>query len=312
MIERIRPKGIFKRYGGILKKENLVGLLYTSIPVIGVLLFMLVPVILSIFLCFTSWSGYNTIFSADIVGFRNFKDLFVGVYSKEFLGSMLNTLILMLSVPIGMVLSLLLALALNRKMMGSNVFRIIYYIPCITNVVAVTIIFNQLFYSDGAMNQLLGFLGIPAVSWLFEPMASRAVIILLLVWKGLGYTTLLYLAGLQGVSREYYEAAKLDGANGFQMFIKITVPLIQPMTFFLLVTGIMSGLQIYTEPSIMFPFNFGKGPELSTQTIMVFLYYNFSKIDQLGVASAVAWVLTIIIFIVTAIQFYINGRRDKV
>jgi multiple sugar transport system permease protein len=294
------------------RKENVVGLLFIAPPVLWLFAFTLIPVLLSAYIGLTEWTGFTTIDKARWVGLANYRDIFTGLYAEEFRLTLLNTAVLLLSVPIGLVLALLLAVALNKKIPGAQAFRVVYYIPAVASVVAVTILFTQLFNNRGAVNDLLGFFGIPPREWLHKPGLSKAVVIALLVWRGLGYNTLLYLAGLQGIGAEYYEAARLDGASSLKMFLKITVPLIAPVTFFLVVTGVMGGLQIFTEPSILFPYNYGKGPEKGAETVMVFLYYTYSKVDKLGVASAVAWVLAALIFAVTAVQFYFNKRRGGV
>lgn len=300
-----------KRLSRLNRSDCIWGWVFISVPILGILLFTIVPVFMSVYVSMVDWSGLTSIGKAEFVGLRNYADIFGGIYTKDFFRALGNTFIMMLSVPIGMVLSLLLALALNKGIPGQQTFRVIYYIPCIASVVAVTILFNKLFSVNGIINQTLGGLGIPAVEWLYKPGPAKAMLIILLVWKGLGYTTLLYLSGLQGVNTEYYEAARLDGANSFQIFWKITLPLIAPMTFYIVVTGVMNALQLYTEPTIMFPYSQGKGPQDGTSTIMVLLYYQYTSNKSIGSASAIAWILALLIMIVTALQFYINSRRQK-
>lgn len=300
-----------KHFSRLNRSDAVWGWVFVAVPVLGILLFTVVPVFMSVYVSMVDWSGLTSISRAEFVGFQNYADIFGGIYTKDFFRALGNTVVMMLSVPIGMVLSLLLALALNKAIPGRQVFRVIYYIPCIASVVAVTILFNKLFSVNGVINRLLGHVGFPAVEWLYKPGPAKAMLIILLVWKGLGYTTLLYLSGLQGVNTEYYEAATLDGANAWQIFIKITLPLLAPMTFYIVVTGVMNALQLYTEPTIMFPWSSGKGPEDGTSTIMVLLYYQYTSNQSVGGASAIAWILAILIILVTALQFYINSRRQK-
>ncbi len=303
---------ILKRNRSTLNRsDHIWGWIFVSVPLLGVVAFTLIPVFLSFYISLMDWTGFTTMASAKFIGFTNYEKIFSGVYAQEFLNSIGNTFFMMLSVPIGMLISFFLALGLNRKVPGTGVFRVIYYIPCIANVVAVTILFNRLFSEYGIINQILGWVKIPAAEWLYNPTLAKFVIIILNVWKGVGYTTLLYLAGLQGVNTEYYEAAYLDGAKAIHVLFKITLPLIAPTTFYVLVTGVMSALQLYTEPTIMFPYSYGKGPQDGTSTLMVLLYYQYSNQNNLGVASAIAWALTAIIMVVTAIQFYVNSRREK-
>lgn len=302
---------IKRRRSRLNRSDCIWGWIFIAVPLIGILLFTVVPVFVSVYISMVDWSGLTSIDRAKFVGFQNYADIFGGIYTKDFFRALGNTVIMMLSVPIGMILSLLLAQALNKGIPGQQAFRVIYYIPCIASVVAVTILFNKLFSVNGTINRLLGSFGIPAVEWLYKPGPAKAMLIILNVWKGLGYTTLLYLSGLQGVSSEYYEAAKLDGANSFQVFMKITLPLLAPMTFYIIVTGIMGALQLYTEPTIMFPYSQGKGPEDGTSTVMVLLYYQYTSNKSMGSASAIAWILAVFIMLVTALQFYINSRRQK-
>lgn len=293
-------------------KENAVGWLFVALPLVGCVLFTLVPAVMSIYLSMTDWNGYTQMGNANFIGGKNYADIFNGVYTPDLTRSLVNTAFLLLAVPIIMLFSLMLALALNRKVFGRGFFRVIYYTPAIANLVVVTILFNKMFSEYGVVNQLLVNIGLSPVKWLDDPTLAKVVIILLLVWRGVGYNTLLYLAGLQNINESVLEAAKLDGVNKFTMFTKIIVPLIAPTTFFILVTNVMGGLQIYTEAAILFPYNSGLGPNgYGTETLMVWIYYQFSGQNQIGSACAMSWVLTSIIFVVTMIQFYVNYRRNK-
>ncbi len=294
------------------RDENIAGWSFIILPLIGCLLFTVIPAVMSIYVSMTDWNGYTQMGDAGFVGLDNYKDIFNGVYTPDLTRSLINTGFLLLAVPIIMILSLLLALALNRKVPGRGAFRVIYYIPAIASLVVVTILFNKMFSQYGVINQLLVSLGLPAAQWLEDPLLAKVVIIVLLVWRGLGYNTLLYLAGLQNINASVLEAAKLDGVSRGQMLRKIIMPLIGPTTFFVLVTNIMGGLQIYTEAAILFPYNGGLGPNgYGTETLMVWIYYQFSGQNQIGSACAMSWVLTTIIFIVTMFQFYVNNRREK-
>jgi len=292
------------------RRENIAGLLFVALPLLYLVLFTLVPVVFSLYISFTAWTGFTTIGNAPWVGINNYRDILGGVYWEEFRMAVFNTVFMMLGIPICLILALLLALALNKKLPGRGVFRVIYYVPAITSIVAVSIIFTQLFRIDGAVNDFLSLFGISGIRWLDRAYPARWLIIIISVWGGLGFMTLLYLAGLQGISQEYYEAARLDGANAFQMLWKLTVPLIRPVTFFLVITNVIGGFQKFSEPFILFPFSFGYGPEMGGLTIMVFLFFHFSgQSSQYGVASATAWILAFIILLVTLLQFWINKRR---
>ena len=303
--------GMKKLNSRLNRSDHIWGWVFIAVPILGILLFTIVPVGMSVYISMVEWSGLTKIKRAEFVGMQNFAEIFGGIYTKDFLIALKNTFFMMLSVPIGMIIALLLAVVLNQNVPGKSAFRVIYYIPCIASVVAVTMLFNKLFAEDGVINHMIEGVGLSAVQWLYKPMPAKIMLIILLVWKGLGYNILLFLSGLQGVSTEYYEAAQLDGANGRQVFLRITLPLIAPMTFYILVTGVMSALQLYTEPTIMFPYTQGKRPEDGASTIMVLLYYQYSGNRSLGSASAIAWVLAALIMVVTALQFYINSRRQR-
>ncbi len=292
------------------RKEDAAALVFLLPTIVSILAFFVVPAVLSLYICFTDWNGYVSIGDASFTGLKNFSDMLGGLYRDEFWRAVGSTLIMMLYVPISVVLSLLLAVGLNKKVPGSKVFRVLFYVPALANVVAVTILFQKLFQNDGIINSLLSVFHLGPVEWLYKPAGARAVVVILLVWKTVGYLTLLYIAGLQSVDTEVYEAAKIDGAGKFVTLIKITLPLLRSITFFVVVTTLIGGFQIYTEPSILFPFLSGKGPEKSTQTIMVFFYYHFSETDQLGLASCASWFLTLLMLAVTAVQFVVNKRRQ--
>lgn len=293
------------------RQENLVGWLFVAVPLIGTAVFTVLPVLMSLYLSFTQWRGFTPIWQAEWVGLSNFREILFGSYQSEFFGSILNTLFMVLSLPITLFFSLLVAILLNRTLPGAGVFRVVYYIPALSTAVVVVLIFQNLFAEQGLINQFLALLHIQGPMWLNQKGYATVVIIVLSLWKNLGGNMLMFLAGLQSISKDYNEAAMLDGANSCQIFLKITLPLLKPMTFFMLVTGLMGGLQAFNEPFLMFPYNFGYGPESSTETVMVFMYYQFSNNNALGMASAISWLLAIIIFIVTMVQFWYNKRSEK-
>jgi len=238
---------------------------------------------------------------------------------------MRHTAFYMIGIPIGLVLSTLAALGMNRAIFGTKgisvAFRVIYYLPVISSVVAISLLFSSLFNLNGMMNKVLGlftvkgkFLGLfgsVPVAWNQAPY-NRISLIILMVWRGLGGSTLLLIAGLQGVSPTYYEAARLDGAGAGAAFFRITLPLLMPVYFFLIVTSIIGGAQLYVEPSLIYG-----DTNIQTKTVVQYIYYTRFGGDgskQAGLASAAAMVLAVFVFIVTAIEFWINNLlgRDRV
>ena len=302
LVDVSKPKG--RRLGWM---ENYVGWLYCLPIIIGILAFSLYPIILSLYSMFVEWSGIADISTARVVGMENFKTMFTGVYKGYFFKALGNTFFMMLNLPISMALGVLLALAMNRKMPGAKVFRVIYYVPCITSVVAVTLLFTKLFAVDGVINSLVGRTGTKAIQWLSDDVLVKVTVIIFSVWKGVGYSTLMYLAGLQSVSTDQIEAAKMDGADSKTIFFKITIPALYPITFYLLVTGIMGGLQIFNEPYILA--GYGRGNNAMTNASLIYFFYN--EHHQAGLAAVAAWMLALLVFIVTAIQMYVDNKKEK-
>jgi len=225
---------------------------------------------------------------------------------RYFWQAMGNTVFYMIGIPIGLVLSLLLALALNRKMRGTTFFRTVYYVPVISSLAAVAILWQWAYNGDfGLVNQVLALFGIDGPNWLQNADTVKPAIIIMAVWKGLGYSMLLYLAALQSVPRHLYEAAALDGAGAFQQFRHITVPMLNPVTFFLVVTSIIGGAQIFIEINIMTPTG---GPEFSSASIVWYIWQKAFNYLQMGYATAMSVVLGLLVFVVTAIQFRLNRR----
>ena len=296
-----------KNKKSIQRTDNLWGYAFVAIPLIGLVVFVLIPLCMSIYASFTAWPLGQPLMSAKWVGLKNYIDMFKQPLFWKSLG---NTFFYMIGIPIGLLLSLIFAAAMNRGSRYENIFRVIYYIPVVSSVVAISFLFQRLFMTDGgAINAFLMSLGIEnPPNWLNSPVYSKWVIIIMSVWKGLGSSIILYIAGMQGISTSYYEAAKIDGANWLYIFRKITLPLLMPVTFYLVVTGIIGGAQMYVEPRLVFTAN---GPANSTFTTVMHLYdYTFTN-SKAGYGSAVSLVLGFIVFIVTALQFYINKKGEQ-
>jgi multiple sugar transport system permease protein len=287
--------------------DNIWGYAFVLIPIIGLIVFVVIPLCMSVYASFTSWPLGQKITDAKVVGFKNYITMF---NTPLFWKSLGNTFYYMIGLPIGLVLSIIYAALMNRGTRYENVFRVIYYTPVITSVVAVSFIFQRMFMTDGGtINTYLMSIGIKnPPNWLSHPGYTKWVIIIMAVWKGLGSSILMYIAGMQGISKTYYEAAKIDGAGWFFTFRKITFPLLMPVTFYLLVTGVIGGAQMYVEPRLIFT---GNGPANSTFTTVMHLYDNTFRNSKAGYGSAVAVVLGIIVFFVTALQFYIHERGNR-
>ncbi|MFB7894464.1 carbohydrate ABC transporter permease [Microbacterium sp. NPDC056044] len=282
------------------RREHRAALAFVAIPVIGFLAFTGYPLVFSVYASFTKWNGLSEpVFN----GLDNFVEMVADPYFWQAMG---NTIFYMIGIPIGLILSLLLALALNRKMRGTTFFRTVYYVPVISSLAAVAILWQWAYNGDfGLVNQVLALFGIDGPNWLQNAATVKPAIIIMAVWKGLGYSMLLYLAALQSVPRHLYEAAALDGAGAWGQFRHITVPLLNPVTFFLVVTSIIGGAQIFIEINIMTPTG---GPEFSSASIVWYIWQKAFNYLQMGYATAMSVVLGLLVFVVTAIQFRLNRR----
>ncbi len=296
-----------KRTSTIQRNENIWGYAFIVLPFIGLILFTLLPLIISIYSSFTAWPLGQSLFDAKFIGWDNYKEV---LNSDMFWKSLGNTFYYMIGIPIGLVISLILAMMMNRGTRYENTFRVIYYIPVITSTVAISFVFRQLFSSDsGIVNNILSNFGIEDTPfWLSDPRYTKWVIIIMTVWKGIGNSIIMYIAGMQGIDAGLYEAATIDGANSWKRFRYITIPLLRPVTFYLIVTSVIGGTQMYTEPRLVYTAN---GPANSTFTTVIHLYdYTFVH-SRAGYGSAVAVILAIIVFILTAMMLYSNRRSRK-
>jgi multiple sugar transport system permease protein len=239
-----------KRMGAADRKQAMWAYLFILPAILGLMIFNFVPLVMSFVAGFTNWTGLEALHETTFVGFEQYARM---MSDRYFWMSVGNTLFTMIGIPIGIFLSLLLALLLNRGLKGTQIFRIIFYIPVVCSLVAVTLLWQNLLAPTGPFNKFLEAVNIKGIDWFGHRIWAKAAIVVMCVWKGLGYSTLLYIAGLQGVPKSYYEAAKLDGTNGWQLFWQITFPLIQPTSFFLFVTGIISGAQLFTEAQLILP-----------------------------------------------------------
>lgn len=284
------------------RSEHRWALAFVAAPVIGYLMFTLYPVGFAVYASLTNWNGLGVM---RFVGLDNYVRLFS---DANFLESLYNTFFYMLGIPIGLALSLALAVAMNRKIVGLTAFRTIYYVPVISSLAAIAILWQWAYNGDfGLVNQALALVGIDGPNWLASTFWAKPAIILMAIWKGLGFSMILYLAAIQSVPRSLYEAAQLDGADGWQRFRSITLPMVRPVTFFLVVTNVIAGAQLFTEINIMTP---SGGPEYSTASAVWHIWRQAFRYQQMGYATAMAIVLGLLILVITLIQFRLNRRNS--
>lgn len=261
--------------------------------VIGFLAFTLIPMVYSFVISFTNWNGHSAI---EFKGLTNYINIFTK--DKTFWLALKNTFVyILISVPLNTIFAILLAMLLNRRLPGSNIFRGIFYLPTICTGVAMYITWTYLFNgTNGYINVILEALGIEGRNWLGEISTAMPSIIFMEMFN-IGTAMTIVLAGLQDVPRDFYEAADLDGASSIQKFFKITFPMISPVVFFNVLMAIIKGLQIFTQPYVMT----GGGPANSTFVYGLYLYNTAFSYGKFGYASSLAWVLFVIIITITMI-----------
>ena len=274
--------------GPVAKEQSRTGALFLVVPMLLFLIFSVYPMLYAGYLSLTSFSFTQ---APEFIGLANFQRLF---QDSVFHTAFINTLIYALGVvPTGMALSLFLAVLLNQKIRGITIFRVAFYLPVVTSTVASGMIWLWMYAPDtGLINRLLDAVGIPTQRWLINPQLALISVMVVAIWKNLGYTMTIFLAALQGVPAHLYEAAEIDGANSWNKFWSITVPLLKPATFFIFVTSIISSFQVFGSVYVM---THG-GPGYATTTIVHQIYLNAFRYLRMGYASAEALVLFIVIF----------------
>jgi multiple sugar transport system permease protein len=264
--------------------------------IIGFLAFTLIPVIASFVLSFTTWDMLSPI---KWIGISNYTDL---LRDPTFIKVFWNTIYFAgISVPLGIVCSLLLAVALDQGANFKKFYRAAYFLPVVSSMVAVAVVWQFIYNPEyGLFNYFLSLLGIKGPNWLTSTVWAMPAVIITSVWKNVGFNMLIFLAGLQGISNDYYEAAELDGANLRQKFFYITIPLLSPTTFFVTVMSFIGSFQVFDTVFLMTQ----GGPARSTSVIVHYLYENAFKYFNMGYASAMAYVLFFMVFLITMIQLW--------
>ncbi|MFL2100470.1 carbohydrate ABC transporter permease [Desemzia sp. FAM 23989] len=285
-------------------KSSLKAYMYLAPMLIVMLTFNIYPIFKSLAMSF--YTDYN--FFQDIVneyGIGNFVEIF---QDPNFHIALKNTFIFVLGVvPLSIALSLLIALMLNKIKLLSSFFRTIYFLPFVTSTVAISLVWNWIYHTRfGLMNYFLGWFGINPINWLTDPDYALLGLIIMSVWKGLGFNIILFLVGLNNIDESYYSAAKIDGASPWQRFLNITIPLLSPTTFLVTVTGFINNFKVFDEVYAMFQ---GRpGPGNSALTVVYYLYEKFYTEYNYGEAAAAGVVLFIIILLVTILQLAYNRK----
>ena len=286
-------------------RSNLVGYSFILPNLIGYAIFVFIPVIFSFILSVMKWDGSKA--PMEFVGLKNFAQVFG---DRIFVQSFLHTIqYALLTVFPTLVLSLLLAVLLNHKLKGIAIFRTALYFPYIASIVAVGAVWNMLFQPDfGPINEFLKFIGISEPPrWVVDVKWAMVAISVVSVWKYMGYYMIVYLAALQGISGSLYEAAGIDGANGFQKLRYITIPMLTPTTFFVLIMLTIQCFKVFDLVYVMT----GGGPGNATKTLVNYIYEKAFTSWEFGPASAGAIVLFAVVLVITLIQFAGEKKWSK-
>lgn len=286
------------------RKNTLIAWSFIAPNFIGFLIFTLVPVVFSLILAFMKWDSFST---PEFVGLQNFTRM---LSDDTFWISLKNTFLYTIGVvPLTLICSLGLAILLNQKIKGVKFFRTAFFFPYVTSLVAIAVVWSMLFHQTmGPINQFLRVVIENPPGWLSSSDWALTAIIIVSVWRGMGYYMILYLAGLQGISKELYEAAAMDGANKWKQFSHITVPALRPTTFFVTIMLVINCFKIFDLVQVMTD----GGPGRATNVLVYQVYSEAFVKFNFGYASAIAMVLFVIVLVITVIQFKWNQIREKV
>jgi multiple sugar transport system permease protein len=275
------------------RKEELLFYVFAAPWIIGILVFFVYPAVMSFFYSLTE---YDIVSPPKYIGMENYISLFTK--DELFIKCITNTLFMVIiALPLGLMVQLILALMMNWDVKGIGIFRAIYYLPVLVPPVSISIIFTMVYDEDyGLLNSILNFLHIPPQQWLTTVQLSKPSIIIMTLWVA-GSGMLIYLAALKDVPKALYESAYIDGANGWWRFWKITLPMITPALFFQVIMGVISTFQLFTESFVLTQ----GGPDYSTYFMMYYIYLSAFRYGRMGMASAMAWILFILILIITVI-----------
>jgi multiple sugar transport system permease protein len=290
-----RLKKIFNK-----KEESIIAYSFIFPGFLGMLLFIFLPMLFTIFLSFSKWNLSET----RIVGLQNYFDMFLDERIRR---AIVNNLIYLLNVPLSISISLLLAAAMDKFVFFRKTLRVLYFIPFISSMVAVSIVWKTLFSPDfGPVNEVLRqlFQIKNPPHWFMGTKSVMPSLVILAVWHDIGNSTIILIAGMQRIPTELYEAASVDGASGWQKFRMITIPLLTPFIFFLVIIGIINSFKVFDSVKIVT----GGGPGQSSNVLVYVIYYYGFKLYEMGYASAISIFVFVLILFVTLIQFKMQSK----
>lgn len=277
------------------------------------LAFGVIPTIFSFYLALQRWDGIGRM---QFVGLSNFVTL---LSDSQFGIAIFNTFVIwfMSNVPM-LFIALVLAFLINRRSRSKFLYQVTYYIPSVTSIVAITLVFGSFFGEQyGLINQSLALLHLPTIHWLTDAWSMRWAIALIYIWRWTGYNALIYMAGLQGIPAEYYEAARIDGASTFSTFFRITIPLLRPVILYTVITSTIGGLTLFAEPMILFGQNGGfssvgvGGVGNAGLTILLYQYAQTFNSYHYGYGAAIGWVAFLITVAFTVVNWRVIQRGNR-
>ncbi|QOV19899.1 sugar ABC transporter permease [Blautia liquoris] len=286
-------------------KQNLTGYAFILPNVIGVFLFTLFPMVFSLITSFTDWDYTKGIGNWNYIGMQNYVEMWKDDW---FTSSLLNTIVFaLIVVPCTIVISLVLAVIIDQYCFGKVPLRMAMFMPYISNIVAVSIVWVMMYSPWGPFTQLVKAFGVKnPPQWLGDEKWSLIAIMIMTIWSQVGYSIMIYTSSIQGLPKDVYEAADIDGASGFQKFFKLTIHFLSPTTFFLIITTFISCFQVFAQVQIMTK----GGPGSSSNVLVYYIYTSAFSFYKMGYASAMSWILFIILFIITMIQW--RGQKKWV
>ncbi|QGH33901.1 ABC transporter permease subunit [Gracilibacillus salitolerans] len=296
--EELQESTKTKRKSKIEKSENFVGFLFVSPMLLGISVIVLFPIVATFILAFADWKFVTGIDQLQWVGLDNFIAL---TSDEKFIKSVINNAIFIFTVPITMLCALFLAVIIDKNVYLKSYFKVAFFMPYISSVVAIAVVWQVLFHpSQGPINQVLMTFGIEnPPTWISDPNFALISLMIIHIWISIGFSLIVYIAGLQSIPKELYEAADIDGANSWYKFRNITFPLISPTSFFLLITGIIASFKVFDLIAVL-----TEGGPLNSTTMLVWHLYERAFLDlDVGYASAIAVVLFLFVFSITIIQW---------
>jgi len=279
----------------------IMGWLFITPILLGSIVFSFTPVLYSLIISFTEW---NAISPPRFIGLENFRLILGGdIY---FVQAVRNTIAYCLgSIFFCIFFGLMLALLANQKILGQNFYRTAFFAPSVTSTIAIGIVWTFIYEPNmGLLNSVLYTMGIQGPDWLGNSQFALMSVIIVQVWSQSGYNMVIYLAGLQGIPKSYYESATIDGANRFHQFWHITLPMLSPTTFFLMITSFIGSFQVFNLVYVMTE----GGPGYATTVYIHYLYIRAFEHYRMGYASAMAWVLFVVIGLITVFQWKMQKR----